>query len=289
MSTNIVLIVIFASLIHAFWNLLVKKSSSPELLLCLSKITESVLFLGPFIYLFAQNPYTFVDLKWILGASVFVSLNYYFLAKSYKYLDMTIAYPITRCSTLFLPLIAYIFIGEKLNAYGYIAIGLVTIGVATIQLRSYSLTEIDSYFNALKTKGFLYALLTALTVAAYTVWDKVAISNMPSFQYFYSYTFLTSILLFTLNSRKFNVIEMVQLFRQETGAIFLVAISNTVGYLLILYALSHSDASIVGTLRQTSLVFGFILGYFWLSERVLVPRIVSLVLIIAGSTLVSFI
>ena len=45
MSTDSVLIVIFASLIHAFWNLLVKKSSSPEMFICLSKITERLLFL----------------------------------------------------------------------------------------------------------------------------------------------------------------------------------------------------------------------------------------------------
>jgi len=81
---------------------------------------------------------------------------------------------------------------------------------------------------------------------------------------------------------------MKLLFRKESSSIVLVAISNTGGYLLILYALSQSDASIVGTLRQTSLVFGFILGYYWLSEKVVIPRIVALFLIIVGSVLISF-
>jgi len=180
MSPDIVLIVIFASFVHAFWNLLVKKSSSPELFLCLSKITESVLFLIPFLYFFIQDPYSFYDLKWILGASILVSLNYFFLAKSYQYLDMSIAYPITRCSILFLPLIAYIFIGEKLTTLGYISVGLVTLGVATIQLRSYSAAELRSYSVALKSKGFIYALFTALTVAMYTVWDKNSSQQYPT-------------------------------------------------------------------------------------------------------------
>lgn len=287
MSGHDFLLVVFASAVHSFWNYLVKRSSFPELFVSLSKVAESVVFLLPFLYFFSRNPYQISDLIWVAGAAVLVSLNYFFLAKAYQQLDLSIAYPISRSSTLFLPFFAAVFVGEQLDIVGYSAIAVVTIGILIIQFRSLGLSELKSHLKLIASGGTLYALLAAMTVAAYTVWDKIAISNISPFLYFYSYTFVTSVLLLYVNQKRFSFSQVKQLWAKEKQSIVSVAVCNTAGYLIILYVLSRTDASLVGTLRQISLVFGFVLGYRLLNEEIYAPRIFGLLLICCGSVLVA--
>ncbi len=287
MSADDFLLVVVASAIHSFWNYLVKRSSAPELFVSLSKVAESVIFMLPFLYFFSKNPYQTGDLIWVAGAAVLVSLNYFFLAKAYQHLDLSIAYPISRSSTLFLPFFAAIFIGEQLDIVGYSAIAIVTIGILVIQFRSLKSSELKSHLKLFSSGGTLYALLAAMTVAAYTVWDKIAVSNISPFLYFYSYTFVTSILLLYVSQKRFDFSQAKQLWAKEKRSIVSVALCNTTGYLIILYVLSRTDASLVGTVRQISLVFGFILGYWLLNEETYAPRIFGLLLILCGSVLVA--
>ena len=56
----------------------------------------------------------------------------------------------------------------------------------------------------------------------------------------------------------------------------------------MLIALGMSKASYVGALRQLSLVVGVLLGWKILGERMTLPRIVSVGLLIVGSMLIAF-
>jgi drug/metabolite transporter (DMT)-like permease len=214
-------------------------------------------------------------------AAVFVFLNYVLLSQAYKHIELSLAYPISRSSTLFLPLVAFLLLRETIDRIGWLSIVLILSGVFLMYVDDL----IRHGIIALKNSGLVFALLAALTVACYTVWDKMAITHLHPFVYFYSYTFLTGMFYGLLLLQKPKRVKIHREWSQKKGSIIAVALLNTGTYLLVLFALSLSKAVYVGALRQFSLVFGIFLGWKVLHENISFTRVVGIIVLIAGSTL----
>ena len=67
----------------------------------------------------------------------------------------------------------------------------------------------------------------------------------------------------------------------------LIALLNSVAYLLVLYALRTGASTQVLVVRQLSIPIGVLLGWRLLAERVSVPRALGAALITAGCTLAA--
>ena len=124
--------------------------------------------------------------------------------------------------------------------------------------------------------------------ASYTIWDKVAVSRIPSFLYFYSYTFVTGLFYVILLRRNSSPSKIKLEWRAHKVSIIAVAVLNTFTYLLVLVALGMSKASYVGALRQVSLVVGVFLGWRYLDEGLRFPKLLSIALLILGSVMIAF-
>ena len=217
----------------------------------------------------------------IIIAAFLVFLNYFFLSQSYKQTDLSLAYPVSRSSTLFLPVVAFLSLGETIDRVGWISISLILLGVFFM----YADNLLKQRKELTKNAGILFALLAALIVACYTVWDKMAVLHIHPFIYFYSYTFLTSLFYGGVLASRFKPHQLKNEWDQKKYAIIAVALLNTFTYLLVLVALSFSKAVYVGALRQISLVVGVFLGWKILDEKVSKMRILGVLGIIAGSML----
>ena len=281
-------LVLVSACTHGIWNFLAKRAHNKDIFIGLSKLSEAAIFLIPFLWLLAENGYG--TNQWplfVLVAAGFVFLNYYFLSQAYKKVDLSVAYPLSRSSSLFLPILAFVFIDERIDLVGIVAILLITLAVPMLQLEQFSRAEIAKLGEKLREPGILFALLAALMAASYTLWDKVAVSQIPPFIYFYSYTFLTALFYFGLLQWRFERAAIVAEWRAHKWSIIAVAGLNTFTYLLVLYALSVSKASYVGALRQLSLVVGVFLGWYFLRERLNRARLVAIGTLIAGSGLIA--
>ena len=274
---------------HGIWNFLAKRAVNKEIFIGLSKIAEAAVFLLPFLFLLVRNGYG--DGRWfvfVLVASGFVFLNYFFLSKAYQFADLSVAYPISRSSVLFLPFLAFIFIGEQIDAVGATSILLILSGVLFLQLQTFSRAELRQLTQKLVRPGIIFALLAALMAASYTLWDKVAVSHIQPFLYFYSYTFVTAVFYVIFLNTKFEQPEIKLEWSQRKWGIIAVALLNTFTYLLVLFSLAISKASYVGALRQLSLVVGVMLGWQFLGEKLSKPQMVGVGLLICGSGLIAF-
>ena len=284
------LLVIVSAITHGVWNFLAKKADNKDIFIGLSKICEVLLFFIPFVVvLYLSSGYGYVNWYiFVLVAACFVFLNYYFLSRAYERIELSVAYPISRSSTLFLPVLGLVFIREQIDAIGFTAIGIITIAVLILQLNSFHQNEIKQLFRKLVRPGIIYALLAALTVASYTIWDKVAVSHIQPFLYFYSYTVIAGMLYLALLWKNFSRSEIQLEWQQHKFSITSVGILNTFTYLLVLTALGLSKASYVGALRQISLVVGVALGRRFLDETLPFPKIISVILLIMGSIVIVF-
>ena len=64
----------------------------------------------------------------VVGAALTLT-NYVLLAKAYEHADLSFVYPISRGGVLiFVPILGFFVFGERLNARGYIAVGLILLG-----------------------------------------------------------------------------------------------------------------------------------------------------------------
>ena len=282
------LLIMISVFTHAYWNFLAKRADNKDLFMGLSKMAEAFIFAVPFIFILGYKGFDLSVWYFVVVASLFVFLNYFFLLNAYKHIDLSVGYPISRASTLFLPFLAYYFIHETINATGILALVFVTLGVFVIRLDSSGEEGISGVFNLFKNPGTLYALLAALTVASYTIWDKVAIRQIDPFLYFYAYTALVAVFYAILTFHTFTQEDRRREWHANKSYIVTVAVLNTFTYLLILTALGISKATYVGALRQLSLVVGVFLGWKFLNEPISAFRIAGVLLLIVGGGLTLF-
>ncbi|MFT5196540.1 MAG: drug/metabolite transporter (DMT)-like permease, partial [Candidatus Promineifilaceae bacterium] len=231
-------LVCISAVTHGIWNFLAKGAGNKDIFIGLSKVSEAVIFLIPFIFLLNREGYG--DSQWLIFvaiASCFVFLNYFFLSQAYKHADLSVAYPISRSSILFLPFLAFFFIGERIDAIGFTSIILILMGVLCLQLQEFSRHELGQMAKKLARPGIVFALLAALMAASYTLWDKVAVSRIHPFLYFYSYTFITALFYLVFFGAKFKRTEIKAEWKQKRWQIVAVALLNTFTYLIVLTAL----------------------------------------------------
>ncbi|RIV31664.1 hypothetical protein D2V08_12985 [Flagellimonas lutimaris] len=279
-------LVLASILTHAYWNYLIKRSEEKHVFTALSKIAEIVIFATPAIYFLSITDFKISFLFLILVASIITFLNYFFLANAYKYGELSLVYPISRSSILFLPILAYLFIGETIDSIGIIAIVFILLGTFIMHLDSFDRNGIQNIATNINNNGSIYALIAAFTVAGYTLWDKISISKMEPFLYFYLYTFVICCIYNFFIFSKFSKNEIKNEWINNKSRIIQVGFFNSFTYILILIALTMSKATYVGGLRQLSIVIGAFLGYKFLGENLTKPKIIGILISVIGGSLI---
>jgi drug/metabolite transporter (DMT)-like permease len=271
--------VLLSTVSHAWWNYQAKRAGSDHAFFGLAKWIEIGVYLPVFLWRAHGYDWPAQTPLYLLVAGALVGLNYVALSAAYARLDLSVAYPVSRTSTLFLPLIAWFGLGETFDAAGAAALLLVTAGVlvsaefGAATLRSGRLT------------GLLFAAVAAATLAGYTVWDKHVVTRLDPFLYLYGYNVVVGLgYLPLLASRREAARSHWQRSRMP---LVQVAILNTATYLLVLYALVSAKASYVGALRQLSLVAGLAFGVWLLGERFTRRRAAGVLLLVAGGVLAT--
>ena len=281
------LLILISSVTHAWWNLLAKRAYNKDIFFGLSKISEILLFFLPFLWYWRRVGFDSRNWYFVVVGALLIFTYYLLLAQAYQRMELSVAYPIARSSTLFLPLLAFIFIGETIDAVGFVAIVLVIVGVLILPLASFRRADVVRVLAQLKQPGVIFALLTALAVAAYTLWDKVAVARIRPFLYYYSYSTLAA-LCFALLLTRFPRADIRHEWQQHRWSIIGVGVLDMATYTMALTALSLSKATYTGTLRQLSLAVGVFFGWHFLNERVPLPKLTGVALLIIGGTLILF-
>ncbi len=280
---TLVLVSIFT---HAYWNYLIKRSENKHIFTALSKLAEMTIFGIPAIYYLLTTEFEEQFVLLIVVAATIAFCNYFFLSGAYKYGDLSFVYPVSRSSVIFLPVLAFYFIGERIDEIGGVAISLILIGTFVMHMKSLDRNGFRTVFKNFNNKGSIYALLAALSMAGYTLWDKIAITQMEPFLYFYLYTFIVAILYNGFVFTKYSVADIRAEWRLNRSRVIQVGFFNSFTYIIILTALTMSKATYVGGLRQLSVVIGVFLGYKLLGETLSAPKMAGIAISIIGGSLI---
>ena len=276
--TNLVfLAVLFAAACHAGWNALIKIGLEPlptTTLIALGSAVVGIIVL-PFVGMPAPAAW-----PWI-AASAIIHLGYFAaLIESYRSGDLGHVYPIARGAAPLMTAVASLaFVGENLRLGSWLGIAALAAGVLLLSARGgRDLTHLDR-------RAVGYALVTALTICAYSVVDGVGARASHNPQSYVLWLLIGSALLlvpYALWRDRAGVQAAMRRFwlRGLAGGAL-----QTLSYGIALWAMTLAPIAIVATLRETSVLFGAVIAVIVLKEPLRLTRVGAALLILCGLVL----
>lgn len=279
MSLHVLLLVLTAAFLHAFWNLLSKKAKGKAPFIWLIYVAGNILYLP--VLLFQKhigNIYS-LPLLWFSLSSAVLHLGYYIvLQKGYRSADLSVVYPLARGSgPLFSSVAAIFFLQEQVRISATIGLFLIIAGVLLISGLSFKREN-----NLKIMSGIIYGVLTGFFIALYTFNDAVGVKSYavsPLILTLATNLFGTLLLMpFVISEKK----ELKREIKQHKWIIIAIAILSPAAYILVLEALRYTPLTVVAPARETSILLGVFMGSRVLNEADGKRRLIASLLILGG-------
>ena len=265
MALSALALALGAAVLHAVWNLLLRRSSDTEAAAAVSAIAF-VLVLAPFAA--ASWDVDAGAWRYVLPSGGLELVYLALLAAAYRRFELSLVYPVARGLAPVAALVyAVVLVGADPST-GEIA-GVVVVAAGVLLVR-----------GARGSRGAALGLLIAAVIGGYTVIDRYGIRHANAF----SYAFLI-----LLPSAAIYP-PFVGLRRVRSSAVpvnVLVGILSAAAYLLVLLALRRASAPSVAAVRETGVVIAAVLGAVFLHERVGPARYAGALVVVVGIALLA--
>jgi drug/metabolite transporter (DMT)-like permease len=273
------LMVLAYAVAHAGWNFIAKRASAGPTFNWLFDTLSVVVWLPLGIAQVVIEPPRLGPIEWIfiLGSGLLHLAYFLLLGQGYRVGDLSLVYPLARgAGPMLSTAAAVLLLGERPTP---LALG----GAALIGIGVFVLAGDPRRLQGSKAgASVVFALLTGVVIAAYTLWDKEAVSTVgiPPVLYFYLFTCARAAMLlpYTL-SRPEAVRDEWRLRRRHALGI---AVLSPISYILVLYALSVSPVSYVAPAREIGILLGAVMGSRWLAEGEGRRRLAGAAAMVAG-------
>jgi drug/metabolite transporter (DMT)-like permease len=271
MSVGVLALVIAAAFAHAGWNFLAKGAEGGAAFVWLCAVLGTLIWVPALGVALAVHP---GELDWVaiglmVGSGVLHALYFTLLQRGYAAGDLSLVYPLARgTGPLLSGAAAIIFLGERPSALAVVG-ALIIIGAVFSLVGRHGTRE-----------AIVFAVLTGVAIASYTLWDKHAVgpSELSPVVYYWG-TNLTVVLILTPWVLRRGVPGGADL-KRAAG----VGLLSPLAYVLVLYALARAPVSVVAPARETSILIGVLLGTTVLAEGQRTRRLVCAGAIVVGVT-----
>lgn len=212
------------------------------------------------------------------------SLYFIFLFASYKHIDMSAAYPLSRGFAPLMTLLLASLAGDTFRMAQIPAVGISLAGVCCLawsaQKRSAAKTDRTA------AVGVLLALLTGTAIAGYHLADRAAVRVQPGpneiVYLFAMHCFMLLFVTLWALPRKGMKERLVTEWKRAPWSIAAVGIVSFIAYFLVLMALSIGDATLVTAGRNMGIVLSLIVGAIFLKERLSPAKVTGAILVTVG-------
>ena len=268
---------LFAALLHAAWNALIKGGHDKALDTALIHGIASLLAL-PLVALAgwpAREAWPF------LAASVAIHFGYYVaLVGAYRHGDLGLAYPVMRGAA---PLVvaggSVLWLGEHLGALSWAGVVAVSVGVLALGMSRTAMR------HGAGAKALGFALANAAIIAAYTLVDGRGVRAAGDALAYTATLFLFEglpFLAFVLWRRRARWADVRSHVAMRWPLATAGAAASLGAYGIALWAMTHAPVASVAALREVSVLFAAAIATFWLKERFGVQRALGTLLVVAG-------
>lgn len=262
-------LVLLAAVAHAVWNALVKNAGDRLLMMAVIRLVGLVFGLALLPFVTWPGPDAWIWLA--LGVAVHLAAIAQ-LIESYRIGDLSLVYPIVRgTAPILLALIAYLTIGERLNLGQMAAVALTSTGILLL---------VGGRGGNLPAIGI--AVATSISIATYSLLDGLGVRASASVLGFMAWLEILigiGVLGFTLTRRRKAIMPFVR--ASGLTGVF-AGVLSIGGYLAYLAAAKVLPLAPVAALRESSVIFGTVIGALVLKEGFGARRISAAILVTCG-------
>jgi len=278
MTTSVFIAVIFAALLHAVWNGMVKNYE--DKVISVSAIVFGHVPISILVILFLPLP-TLESVPYIILSALIHQGYQYYLISAYRVGNLTRVYPIARGSgPIVATLISIIFLGVLISKVQILSIFLICFGIIILGLFNESLLK--------NNKAIIYSLATGFFIGLYSLVDgygaRISLSSLS----FVGCSFILNAMMFPFVLKSMNYSNVFFDVIKKAKIIFLVG--GTISYVvygIIVWCFTKAPIPIVAALRETSIIFALVIGYFFLKEKLTLIKLLSILIIFFGVILLK--
>ncbi len=271
----VTLAVLAAAVTHATWNAIAHGIKDQTLAFALIGVGGIAVAIP--LTILATMPRA--DCWPYLAGSVAIHVFYnLLLMRCYRYGEFGQVYPLARgISPLVVTILAAVFVHEHLALLQIGGVLVVSGGLATLVLAG----------RRPGRAAFLAAVGTGLTIAAYTTVDGVGVRLSASPVGYIGWLMLLQSLcvpMFALSRRRDVILRQP---RRVLAAGLAAGALSVLAYGLVLWAQTRGALAPIAALRETSVIFGAVIGTLVFREPFGRTRVVATVLVVAGIVLLN--
>jgi len=272
LETTAFFAVLFAALLHASWNAIIRTSGNrfQGMLILTTAQGTMGLFMAPFFPLPSGEVWI-----WLIASGVLHTGYKMFLAAAYKHGDLSRVYPIARgVAPMIVVLAGMFFLSDDLNIKQYIGVALIGGGII--------LMAHGIFRNGEARVLIPFALGSALCTAGYSIVDGLGArvagdaSQFIAWILLFDMLFFTSSTLVTIGPRHYRASAKTWIIGSLAGALSLAT------YWIVVWAMTIAPIALVTALRETSVLFAVMIGVLLMKEKADLGKIIAALVVVTG-------
>ena len=302
MTPAVLTLVLVAAVAHAVWNLAAKTVAGKGYAFVLAYHGLSAILLAPIaIWLVATGAQ---PLDWALVIAALVSAVLHIgysisLQSGYDHAPLGVVYPSARgFGPVLTIIVAVTVLGERPSGFEITGALIVLAGIAVVTLQPRGTTGQPRGItgragSAGVVRGLAWGGLIGAFIAAYTLWDDFAVNHITGSPLLYSAVSEVGVAvgrgagIVTLPGGASRRADLRSILTEHRWALITVAVLSPVAYLLVLYAMQRAPVSLVAPVRETSIIVGTLLAWWFFGERGVAAKLIGAIVVVAGIGLIA--
>ena len=264
---------LFAALLHASWNAILKAGT--DKLYSAISVSGSATVIALVLLPFSPQP-SAASWPFLIVSCALQVVYTVLVAKTYQVSDMSQTYPLMRgTAPLLVALISVLALGDRLSWLAWSGIGVICLSILAMAMHG----------RMQSRKGIWLALLNACFIAGYTLVDGTGVRLSDTALGYTLWTFFMNgfcLLSWAMVARRREASGYLRLHWKKG---LLGGVGTMGSYGLALWAMTQAPLAVVAALRETSILFGALIAFVLLKEKVAGLRIAAALGIAGGAIL----
>ena len=275
MTLTVFIAVLFAALLHASWNALIKLGGSKMTIMLILTVVQGGF--GAIVALFHPLPTGQVAF-WLLASGLFHTAYKLFLAYAYEQGDLSRVYPIARgAAPLVVTLVSAAVLSDIIAPIEFVAIAVLGLGIL--------LMARGAFANGESRRLVPLALGSAMMTAGYSLVDGLGARISGNAPMYVAWLFILDAVFFTPTCLMLRGRGVLVANARDWMLGSLGAAASYGAYAIAVWAMTQAPIALVTALRETSILFAVLIGWILMKDRMDRTKLMAASLIVLGVVL----
>jgi drug/metabolite transporter (DMT)-like permease len=276
MEFHVFLAVLFAAVLHAGWNAVIRRGGDRFQGMLLLTATQGAMALVMAMFVPIPDGIVWV---WVLGSGLVHTIYKLFLAAAYQHGDLSRVYPIARgAAPMIVVLVGFYLLADTIENKEYVGIGLIGVGVMMMARGVFS--------NGESRRLLPLALGSAVCTAGYSIVDGLGARVAMDATMFTAWLFIFDAMIFSMYSLISRGTAAFKASPRAWGIGAFAGVLSLATYWIAVWAMTVAPIALVAAVRETSVLFAVIIGIVVLKEKASVGKVLAALVIVTGIVII---